>query len=117
MELREFVNSSLIQIVDGVLDTQKELKERGIGAVINPGFAYEIDAEKLKKRLHDFSEVLEVEFDVGVIAGSQSEARVGGRLAIVVASVGTTKLAHDENQQVNRIRFKVPLTLPRPDKT
>lgn len=107
MELKEFVRSTLLEIVEGVSEAQKALIEGGSTALINPGAS-----QDLKRAIVDGRPMLQqVEFDVAVTVTETSEMGIGGRLSIVAASIGTQRGRSAESSEVSRVRFHVPITL------
>ncbi len=107
MQLKEFVSETLKQIVEGVKDAQQPAYIRG--AVIAP-----------------YSDCLEkVEFDVAVTAVEKTEKE--GKAGIIVWSIGAGVRGEAESSTstVHRIKFSVPVELPKgseppepyPDKT
>ena len=108
MELREFVRSTLREIVAGVTDAQQALIEEGSTAVINAGASND-----LKHYTRRGLRALEmVEFDVALTVTETTDKGIGGRLSIAAASIGTQRGASVENSEVSRVRFKVPIALP-----
>jgi hypothetical protein len=99
MELREFVATTLKQIIDGIQDAQEYVEKSGSTAEIVNQFP--IGCCKTK-----------IEFDVAVTAGSSTTAE--GKAGISVFSIGATTGAQMErlSSTVSRIRFPVPVDLP-----
>ncbi len=100
MELREFVTTTLKQIIDGIQDAQEYVEKSGSTAEIVNQFP--IDRCKTK-----------IEFDVAVTAESSTTAE--GKAGISVFSIGATTGGQMErlSSTVSRIRFPVPVDLPR----
>ena len=108
MELREFVRSTLLEIVAGVSDAQEALIEDGSTAVINAGAT-----SNLKQHHEGGRRTLEmVQFDVALTVTETTDKGIGGRLSIAAASIGTQRGASIENSEVSRVRFQVPVVLP-----
>jgi len=108
MELREFVRSTLLEIVSGVTDAQKALDEEGSTAVVNA-----LAAGNLKVHSRRGLPLLQmIEFDVALTVTETTEKGIGGRLSIAAASIGTQRGASVENSEVSRVRFQVPVVLP-----
>lgn len=100
MELREFVGTTLKQIIDGVLDAQEYVEKSGCCAEIVNQFP--IDRCKTN-----------IEFDLAVTV--ESSTAVGGKAGISVFSIGATAGGQMEelSSTVSRIKFPVPVDLPR----
>ena len=108
MELREFVRSTLLEIVSGVSDAQEALIEAGSTAVVNA-----LAAGNLKVHSRRGLPLLQmIEFDVALTVTETTEKGIGGRLSIAAASIGTQRGASVENSEVSRVRFQVPVVLP-----
>jgi hypothetical protein len=103
MELREFVRSTLLEIISGVSDAQKALIEEGSTAVINAAGA----GTNFRQYNHGGVPLIEtVEFDVALTVTETSDKGIGGRLSIAAASIGTQRGASIENSEVSRCDFR-----------
>ena len=119
MKLDEFVEISLTQIIAGVGRAQKTTKEQnkpGSEAnIINPDIMYSADnAPKGKYYASvDRNLVHFVDFDIAVTADTTSEIK--GEAGLRVAGIGFGGGAREvnENNVVSRIKFQVPIKLPK----
>lgn len=119
MNLEDFVEASLKQIITGVRKAQEATRLPGKHTteadLINPALMYGADSAPKGKHYATVGRNLVhfVEFDVAVTTDSSSGAK--GGLSLKVAGIGfdggTT--GTDRNTAVSRIRFEVPLMLPR----
>ena len=109
MELREFVRSTLLEIISGVSDAQKALIEEDSTAVVN-ALASRPEIKRYSQRGTRLLEM--VEFDVALTVTETTDKGIGGRLSIAAASIGTQRGASVENSEVSRVRFQVPVVLP-----
>jgi hypothetical protein len=106
MELDEFVTKTLTQIATGVRKAQEALEESGV--LINPDFGHRIAPEQRVKLISD------VEFDVAVTTTAATETKAGGGLTVAsVFNAGAHHKKDATDTAVNRIRFTVPIMLPR----
>ena len=110
MELREFVRSTLLEIVAGVSEAQEALIEGGSTGVINPPASGNINRPEYRGTGSRLLEM--VEFDVALTVTETSDKGLGGRLSIAAASIGTQRGTSIENSEVSRIQFQVPIVLP-----
>jgi len=111
MELKDFVATSLIQIIDGVNEAKKYADENG--ACVNPqNFVYNQIIESVRRDSFNDAPIETVEFDVAVTATEGSEAKGGIGVFMGVVGVGSQAKMDSQNQSVSRLRFSVPLTLP-----
>jgi hypothetical protein len=100
MNLKEFVSSSITQIIEGVADAIERSKNRE-RAFVNP-----VDP------IEDHTDATELSFNVAVTVTDRTEA--GGKAGITVVGFklgGGVDIAF-ENQSISRLAFKVPVALP-----
>lgn len=104
MELKDFIKETLSQIVDGIIESQTTLKEKG--ALVSPegyqfrgkgGFGMEGTV------------VEEIAFEVSVGVDSQNEGKTGIKTPIIEVILG--KSSNKETN--NKVSFSVPLVYPR----
>lgn len=118
MELKDFVEQTLVQIVQGVRAAQASLDISGANAKINPT-TYMRGGEKLLDnslyRQNDLQIAQMVEFDVAVTA-EEGKGTKGG-IGIMVGAIGLGAQGQSDARQTseNRIKFKVPILLPKND--
>ena len=107
MDLKQFVQSTLVEIIEGVKQAQALVTDSGatINATVGMG-PYE-----------DKYETQHIEFDVAVTAGESSEAKgaMGAGILVLPFRLGAKASAAESetSSTVSRIRFKVPVQLPR----
>lgn len=108
MDLKEFTKETLIQIVQGVEEANAELAEKHAHvtshAVKNSSGGILIE--------ENFTNAVEVEFDVAVTATETNDAKGGGGIKvaqIIHGGIETSKST--ENQSISRVRFSLPLVL------
>lgn len=116
MDLKTFVSETLIQIVEGVSEAQKRIRESGSNASVNP---HQIASEAKQK----IGQATPVEFDVALVVAEESQAQSGSKAggSVGFLSVVTTKVSAELSEQssgsnkteaVSRIRFSVRLAQP-----
>jgi len=115
MELKEFVQQSLVQIARGIEEASKELKETN--AHINPKNVYvNADTRQNYGRLvkgKDYNPVVElVEFDVAVHASEGTEK--SGEIGISVGSIGIGGggKTQETSKSESRLKFRIPVVFP-----
>lgn len=104
MELKEFIKETLNQIVDGIVESQTVLKEKG--ALIAP------EGYQFKGRGavgNDFVAVEEINFEIAIGTNSQNNGKAGLKTPIIEVVLG--KSSKDEAN--NKVSFSVPLVYPR----
>lgn len=77
MEIKDFVKTSILQIIEGLEEATKELNTRQTRAVINPSLSHA-----------NHSNAKDVEFDIAVTATESKEGQAGAGIAIVGVKVG-----------------------------
>jgi hypothetical protein len=113
MELKEFVKETLVQISEGVKESQDSV--RTIGGYVNPTVTY----AQGKPELVYFGETalghhtFLVDFDVAVVVAEKKAAEGGAKLAVAsFLSIGGSGSSDAESKSTSRVKFKVPLALP-----
>ena len=111
MQLDEFVSQTLKQVIDGVSAAQEYGKSKN--ANINPS------SGRMDGKAAGYSFCIEtgiplqdVEFDVAVTV-SESNIESDGDKNVGAISVTSLNQASNQSSSVSRIKFKVPILLPR----
>lgn len=108
MEINEFIQQTIQQIVDGVFETNNQLSEKGAYV---PSKDIRGDGTTVRKEGDVNKGVINVDFDIAVTVNESNEK--GASLSIAsVLNVGGKKETKIESQIVNRISFSLPLVLP-----
>lgn len=116
MNVREFVKESLLAIVGGVVDAQKEIAEIAPDAKISPAYArHEPGAAVAAGRQQS---VTMIEFDLAVTVTHTGHAEASGSakagvLSVFSASADAGAEYSHERSNVSRLRFDVPIVMPR----
>ena len=97
MELQDFIDETLKQIISGVRSAQESAIE--LGAKINP-------------RGGSVVEMRTVHFDIAVGTSEGTETKGGIRVVGPVGSVGSQDQSDVASSSMSRIRFSVPVKLP-----
>lgn len=116
MELKEFVTSTLTQIVEGILEAQRNVAQTG--GIICPGkrdkdgtVAY---LEKDLKTERSVS-VHKVLFDVAVSVSSKKEGGLDAGIVVLGMNFGGKGKAEKGNESISRLQFEVPVSFPLSD--
>lgn len=115
MDLQTFITSTLVQIVGGVAEAQKQLIELNTNAVVNP------NTIKLDDRKSGTPTA--VHFDVALTVVEESHSSSGeklsgkaGFLSIVTANISADTTGEEKggrrNETVSRVKFEVMLAQP-----
>ncbi|MGZ5282531.1 MAG: hypothetical protein ACXWEY_09675 [Bacteroidia bacterium] len=117
MILKDFIKNTISSISEAIIESQKELSEKGI--IINPD-RLEIGKTGEKLLRNDgWRYVQNLEFDV--LIGVEDKNETGGKGEIKVAgilSIGGNTSGNSSNLNQSRIKFSIPVafaTAPTPD--
>ncbi|WP_050525157.1 trypco2 family protein [Pseudorhodobacter ferrugineus] len=112
MDLKDFIVETVSSIVEASADLTIKFESHGV--VVNPpANSYGRGNESFAEDSVNFANrrVQNIEFDVAVTASSSTSGSGGGGFKIWVAE-GSAEGSHvRSNEQVNRIKFSVPLSL------
>lgn len=106
MELKDFISTSLKEIVDGISEAQEYAKKKG--AIINPSH-YSVDLNKAYTDLHN------INFSILVSSGDQNNAEGGAGIFVGPVTLGGKVGSSEANQATNRIEFDIPIKYPKND--
>jgi hypothetical protein len=118
MNLEDFVDTSLRQIIAGVKKAQEATRLPGKhpseADVVNPPVMYGADPAPKGKYFATVGRNLVhfVDFDVAVTTDSTSEAKGGLSLRVAGIGIGGGGGVSDRDSIVSRIKFQVPIVLP-----
>lgn len=112
MNIKDFVKESLMQIAESINEVNAELEEKGTyipsGDMTGEGVLFTI--VKGTETRH----FIKVEFDLAVTVSKDNKTAGGGGLSIAsLANVGVKSEANVGNKEVSRIKFMVPMALPK----
>lgn len=119
MELKEFVKSSLTEVLQGVEEAKEELGTNASGSskvsptqtVIEQDKTYSAFAEG-KRDDHEISPVFLINFDVAVTISATKSGKGGGGISVLGAKIGGEGAISGEESRASRIRFSVPVVMP-----
>lgn len=120
MDLKDFVKSVVVDIVNGIKEANNALKDSD--AIVNPsnvlpfndsGNLYgHILSEKIKSRERP---VHKIDFDVAVTASEGKETKGGIAIAIASIGIGTSGKSDTTQSTTSRIKFSIPIAFPESD--
>lgn len=92
MELKEFISSTILQIIDGVKEAQDVHK-----ALVNPyvGLGYE--------------DPKQVDFDVAVSVEEKTNAEGGAKINVLGSKLGGGASIEGVEKSITKVKFSVPL--------
>lgn len=112
MELREFISTSLKEIILAVHDVQNDIDVKDSKGLINP-ICYG-DTAKLRHidTNDDRLYIEEIEFDVAVTATSGKETKGGIAVFGGALALGSQGKSDSASGVVSRLRFSIPIAMP-----
>jgi hypothetical protein len=108
MELKNFIKETILQIVEGVLLSQKEITSKHKDVFINPPNPF-VSAIVRKNNAPDPRDLCKIEFDVSINSKIIKNEGVDVNL-INVISGDISKSRQDGN--INKVKFKISVSLP-----
>jgi len=109
MDIKEFVGSTLVQIIEGINDAKEKLKDSG--AVISSKNVEGMRGGTLRNKITG-DVVNLIDFDVAVSVNEKDAANGGAGINIAGVQFGGQLQNETVNQSVSRIKFSIPLTIP-----
>ncbi len=114
MELKDYIAETLVQITNGIIEAQKQLK--GVDVIVNPAKTYGGKGDFWIGKDQDKGPVIrrvqEVEMKIGVISTEESTGDGGAKLHLGVlnldASIGDKGMERSENY----VKFSIPVSFP-----
>ena len=100
MELKEFVTETIKEIIEGVVEAQRQ---------IIPHINHATDG--YVQIGHD-SHMERIEFDISVTSSEETGGEKKGGLHIKVVEFSAKSDSHNSNTSTNRIKFNIPIAFP-----
>ena len=115
MELQEFIETAIRQIVDGVASAQAAATRKG--AAVNPAFGFvganAATAHSLIGKTGAGAYVSNLAFDVAVTVAESTDAKGGGKVEVAgLFTLGGSAGTEVRAERVTRLQFAVPICLP-----
>jgi hypothetical protein len=111
MEIKEFVKETLVQIIEGVKDAQKQIGTDSDNGEIIPVLSRHRAGDNLIS--YSGNVVHNVHFDVAVTVAEGSETKGGAGIQVAsLLEIGGSKGKSASNTSQSRIQFHVPITYP-----
>ncbi len=105
MEVKEFIQQTISQILDSVDDINATYAERGAAVASLGDYNYKGTWRK--------NYVTDVEFDIALEVVTDKEAGKGGKISIAsVLAAGAESSKKTQNQSVSKVHFTLPLIFP-----
>jgi hypothetical protein len=108
MDLKDFVEQTLTQIMEGIKAAQAKTDH---GGLISPAVLhYGSVSNGIQSDAGEYPEM--VDFDVAVTAERGTGSKGGIGLVVGPVTLGSTGQSNEQNSSVSRIKFRVPVVLP-----
>lgn len=114
MELKNFISDTLIQIAEGVKDSQSRYKELG-GKVVPKGFRHmngNINWGKENPMNGDASILCDVSFEVALKSGEKSNEGAGVSVLFGAIGLGGKHEGEINSTSLTSVKFNIPVSLP-----
>ena len=112
MKLNEFVAETLKEIIDGIVEAQKYYSAKG-GTVNSANISYStVEGTQIVDR-HSGQLGQMIEFDVAVTTMEGTETKGGIGVFVGAMGLGSQGKSDASNTSVSRIKFSVPILLPK----
>lgn len=113
MELNEFVKETIVDIVKGINDANDELKESSAFVVSSncKDFSGNIRYTEDSQGLRHYVSLIDFDVAVSISDGNSKEGK--GRIQVGPLSWGRNNEKTTEEANSNRVKFSIPLALPR----
>ena len=110
MELQEFVEESLKQIITGISNVAEYAKEHG--AEINP-YQHEWNyGQGLYFDKQSGCALTPVEFDIAVTVHDEKKTKGGIGISIAQIALGSQGESAKQNERISRMKFSIPVVFP-----
>ena len=112
MDLRDFVSETLTQIVEGVKSAQSNAVDSG--AKVNPKLStsYEQAGKQgFLQTSEGYAQIVQFDVALTVTEGSGTKGGIGVFAGAI--NLGNSGQSKTENSSVSRVKFSVPLSLPK----
>lgn len=108
MELKEFIKNAISSISEAIIESQKELNDKGV--IVNPEKTEIGKSGERLLRSDGWRYIQNLEFDVLVSVAEKTEGSGAAELKIAgVLSIGGGQSDNNTSQNSNRIKFSVPV--------
>jgi len=111
IELKEFIQETLVQIVSGVKNAQEEIEDIG-GEICPTGLYFSAGQEQPIIYKPGLGIVQTVEFDIALSTAKETEGKGSAGISISVINLGARGGIKKSKEEANRVRFTVPVLLP-----
>jgi hypothetical protein len=112
MDVKDFVASTILQIMEGVASTQEAA--RALGGYVNPTASTFVQAGGKHIGVTATGQAIyPIEFDIAVVVSGEGQVEAGGKLQVAsIISIGGKGKSTDKQETTSRVKFSVSVTMP-----
>jgi len=114
MELRDYISETLVQISEGISTAIQELEGKGV--VVNPNSTFHSDGHFWIGKNPETGPVVRnvqmIEMNITTTVTESTEGNGGAKISVGVLNVGGGLKEIGSEQNINTIKFSIPICLP-----
>lgn len=114
MELQEYISETLVQISEGITSAMQKLEGKGV--IINPNSTFHSDGSfwigKDQKSGSVLRRVQMIEMNITTTVSEATEGKGGAKINVGVLNIGGGMKEIGSEQNINTIKFAIPICLP-----
>lgn len=111
MELKDFIQGALQQIIDGIEACQEH--QETLGAIVNPGSLLHREGIGLITHIDNIQrQVRNVDFEVGITSTEKSGGKTGIGVSFSGIGIGGQKSNEMGNAASTSLKFSIPVAFP-----
>lgn len=118
MELKDYIAETLVQITNGIIEAQEQLKD--VDVIVNPGKTFGRKGDSWIGKDQDDGPVIrrvqEVEMRIGVISTEETTGDGGAKIHLGVLKLGAGIEDKGMERNENYVKFTIPVSFPVSDK-
>ncbi len=118
MELKDYIAETLVQIINGIIEAQKQLND--VDVIVNPAKTFGSKGDFWIGKDQDKGPVLrrvqEVEMKIGVISSEEVTDDGGAKVHLGVLNIGAGVEEKGVERNENYVKFSIPVSFPVSDK-
>ena len=114
MEIKDYIAETLVQIEEGIKDTQNRLNDEDV--MVNPGKIFGSQGNywigKQQEHGSVIRRILEVEMKIGVVSSEETTGDGGAKVRLGVFNLGTGIEEKDVERNENYVKFSILVNSP-----
>lgn len=114
MELKDYIAETLVQITNGIIEAQKQLKD--VDVIVNPAKTFGSKGDFWIGKDQDKGPVIrrvqEVEMKIGVVSTEETMGDSGAKIHLGVLNLGVGMEDKGMERNENYVKFSIPVSFP-----